>query len=85
MKGCTADAVKKGIPHNSVDLPPLISIEETGVCIPIGNSEILLASVHRSSGRAWIDADITMLLSFRNKCILACDLNVKHQVWYSRI
>jgi hypothetical protein len=57
-KGGTAIAVRKGIPLNHVDLPPLVSIEATGVCIPIGNSEILLAAVHKSPGRAWIDADI---------------------------
>jgi hypothetical protein len=44
-KGGTAIAVRKGIPHNHVDLPPLVSVEATGVCIPIGNSEMLLAAV----------------------------------------
>ncbi|PNF35683.1 hypothetical protein B7P43_G17443 [Cryptotermes secundus] len=34
--GGTAVAVRKGIPHNHVDLPPLVSVEATGVCIPIG-------------------------------------------------
>jgi hypothetical protein len=37
-KGGTAVAVRKGISHNHVDLPSLVSIEATGVCIPIGNS-----------------------------------------------
>jgi hypothetical protein len=41
-KGRTAVAVGKGIPHKHVDLPPLVSVEATGVCIPIGNREILL-------------------------------------------
>jgi exonuclease III len=36
-KGGTAVAVRNGIPHSHVDLPPLISVEATGVCIPIGN------------------------------------------------
>jgi hypothetical protein len=62
----------------------LISIEATGVCIPIGNSEILLAAIHRSPGRAWIDADFTELLNFRNKCSLTGDLNAKYQFWNSR-
>jgi hypothetical protein len=31
--------------HNHVDLPPLVSIEATGVCILTGNSEVLLAAV----------------------------------------
>jgi hypothetical protein len=37
-KGRTAVAIRKGIPHNYVDLPPLVSVVATGVCIPIGNS-----------------------------------------------
>jgi exonuclease III len=31
IKGGTAVAVKKGIPHSPVDLPPLISVEARGV------------------------------------------------------
>jgi hypothetical protein len=83
MKGGTAVAVRKGIPHSHVDLPPLISIEATGVCITIGNSEFLLATVYRSPGRAWIEVDITKLLSFSKKFFLAGDLNAKHQ--HSRV
>ncbi|PNF36286.1 hypothetical protein B7P43_G05854 [Cryptotermes secundus] len=64
-KGGTAVAVRKGIPHIHVDLPPLVSVEATGVCIPIGNSEVLLAAVYKSPSKAWSDADITELLSFR--------------------
>jgi hypothetical protein len=37
-KGGTTVAVIKGAPHSYVDLPPLISIEATGVCIPLGNT-----------------------------------------------
>jgi hypothetical protein len=51
-KGITAVAVRKGIFHNHVDLPPLVSVEATGVCIPIGNSEVLLKAVYKSPGRA---------------------------------
>jgi hypothetical protein len=82
-KGGTAVAVRKGIPHNHVDLPPLISVEETGVCIPIGYSQVLPAAVYKSPGRAWTDADITELLNFRRKSILAGDLNAKHPFWNS--
>jgi hypothetical protein len=84
-KGGTAVAVRKGIPHNHVDLPPLVSVEATGVCIPIGNSEILLAAVHKSPGRAWINTDITELLSFKRKSILAGDLNAKNSFWNSAV
>jgi exonuclease III len=66
-KGGTAVAVGKGIPHNDVALPPLVSVEATGVCIPIRFSEVLLAAVYISPGRAWSDADITELLSFKHK------------------
>jgi hypothetical protein len=31
---------RKGIPHNHVDLPPLVSVDTTGVFIPIGNSAV---------------------------------------------
>jgi hypothetical protein len=75
---------RKDIPHNHVDLPPLISVEATGVCIPIGNSEILLAAVYKSLGRAWNDTDIE-LLSFRHKSILAGDLNAKNLFWNSAV
>jgi hypothetical protein len=60
-KGGTAVAPRKGIPHNHVDLPPFVSVEATGVCIPIGNSKVLLATVYKSPGRAWNDANITEL------------------------
>jgi exonuclease III len=42
-KGGTAIAVRNGIPHNHVGLPLLVSTEATGVCISIGNSEVLFA------------------------------------------
>jgi hypothetical protein len=41
-KGGTAIAVRKGIPHNNVDVVPLVSVEATGVCIFTGNSECYL-------------------------------------------
>jgi hypothetical protein len=69
-KGGTSLAVRKCIVHNHVDLPLLASVETSGVCIPIGNSEVLLAAVHKPSGRAWSNADITELLSFGCKSTL---------------
>jgi hypothetical protein len=39
-KGGTAIAVRKGFPHKYVDLPPFVSVEATGTCIPTDNSEI---------------------------------------------
>jgi hypothetical protein len=57
----------------------------TGVCIPTGNDELLLAAVYKSPGHVWINADITKLLSFRHKSILAGDLIAKHQFWNSAV
>jgi hypothetical protein len=78
VKGGTAVAVRKGIPHSHIDLPPLISVEATGVCVHIGNKEILLSAVYKSPGLTWNDTDIDELLSLRHKCILGGDLNSKH-------
>jgi hypothetical protein len=77
-KGGTAIAMRKGIPHNHIDLPSLVSIEATGVCIPNGNSGVLLAAVSKSTGHAWNDTGISELLSFRHKSLLARDLNAKY-------
>jgi hypothetical protein len=58
-----------------VVLPPLASIDATEVCIPSGNSEVLLATVCKSSGHVWAGTDVTEFLSFRHKSLLAGDLN----------
>jgi hypothetical protein len=79
----TAVSVGKGIPHNHVEVPPLASIEATGVCRLIGNSEVLFAAVYKSPGHAWNDADITEVLSFRRKSLPAGDRNAKHPFWNS--
>jgi hypothetical protein len=55
-KGGTAVAVKKGIPWTCVDF---LSVEATGVCIPIGNTEIFLEVAHKCPQRLWSDTDIT--------------------------
>jgi hypothetical protein len=68
-----------------VDLPPLVSVKTTGVCIPVGISEVLLAALYKSPGKTWSDADITELLSFRRKSIFAGDLNAKHPFWNSTV
>jgi hypothetical protein len=57
----------------------------TGVSIAIGHTEMLLASVYKSSLRAWRDADITELINLRTKSILADDLNAKHPVWNNKV
>jgi hypothetical protein len=84
-KGGTAVAVKKGIPHTYVDLPPLLPLEATEVSTPIGHSELLLASIYKSPLRAWRVGDITEFLNLRTKSILAGDLNAKHPIWNSKV
>jgi hypothetical protein len=84
-KGGTAVALKKEIPRTYVDLPPLHSLEATGVSIPILHTQMLLASVYKSPLREWRDADMTELLNLRTKSILAVDLNAKHPVWNRKV
>jgi hypothetical protein len=84
-KNGTAVEVKRGVPQTWADLAPCLSAEATGVCIPILNTEMLLAAVYISPERLWSDTDITERLGFRNKCMLAGDLSVKHLVWYSQV
>jgi hypothetical protein len=45
----------------------------------------MLASVYKSPGRAWSDADITELFSLRHKYILTCYLNAKRPFWNSAV
>jgi hypothetical protein len=42
-KGGTAVPVKKIILHTCVDMPPLLSVEATGVCMPIGKTVLIPA------------------------------------------
>jgi hypothetical protein len=44
---------------------------------------VLLAAVCKSPGHAWNDANITVLLTFSHKSLLAEDLNAKHPFWNS--
>jgi hypothetical protein len=45
----------------------------------------MLAAVYKSPGRAWSDSDVTELINFRNKSVLAGDLNAKHPFWNSAV
>jgi hypothetical protein len=83
--GGTAVTVRKRIPHNRIDLPPLVSVEATGMCIPVGNRDILLKAVYKSPRCTWSDADITKLLSFRHKSIFAGDVNANTRLGIVKI
>jgi hypothetical protein len=61
-----AVAFKRGSPHTFVDLFHRLSAEPAGVCIPTGNTEMLLAAVCKSPSRLQSDTDITEIgLSWR--------------------
>jgi hypothetical protein len=76
-------AIRKGFLHTYVNLRLLPSVEPTRVRIFFENIEMLLTALHKSPQRIWSDTDITELLLFRNKTILAIDLNAKHSDWNS--
>jgi len=82
LKGGTAIAVRHSIPHAHVDVPPLQSIEATGISVPIASSEVLLAAVYKPS-KLWCDEDTVHLVNLRNKSVLAADLNAKNPAWSS--
>jgi hypothetical protein len=73
-KGRTATAVRKSIPRNYVDLPPLVSIESTEACMPIDN-------LQQSPGQACNDGDIIQLLILKHKLLLEGDVNEKYTFW----
>jgi hypothetical protein len=64
-------------------VPPLVSIEATGVCIQSGNIEVLFAAVYKPPGHAWNAAEVTELLSFRHELLLTVDLTATHPFWNS--
>jgi hypothetical protein len=47
LKTGTKAEIKKGTPYTCVDLPPLLSVEVTGVCLPNGKTEMLLATLYK--------------------------------------
>jgi hypothetical protein len=71
-KGGTAVALRK--PYKPTFF---VSVETSGVCMPTGYCEVLHAAVYKSPDRAWSDTDIIELLSFRNKPLVASELNAK--------
>jgi hypothetical protein len=84
-KDGTADAVRKDIPpNNNVDLSFIaVIVEATEVCIPIGNSVVLLVALYMFPGRPWSDSDIAYLLKFKSKSLLAGDPHARYPFWNS--
>jgi hypothetical protein len=79
------NVVRKDIPRNQVDLPPLDTTEATGICIPNGNSEVLLAADYKPLGKAWSDAHVFTLLHLRHKTLLEVGLNARNPVCNSQV
>jgi hypothetical protein len=55
-----------------------LSVEAVEVCIQIENMKVLLAVLYTSPSLAWSEADVTELLIFRHKSLVAGDLDVKY-------
>jgi hypothetical protein len=47
--------------------------------------DILLATIHKPPARAWSETVVIELLNFRNKSLMAGDLNAKNPVWNGRV
>lgn len=80
VKGGAAFAVGKGIPHIQADLPSLVSVHATGICIPIGNSKVLLLALYIPPGHLWCNMDFIELMRFINKFFLSDYLNNKNYI-----
>jgi hypothetical protein len=76
----TAIAVRNCIPHNHVNLPPLVSIE-TWSAYRLETAKFYLQLFKNSRS----DADVINLLSLRNKSLLAGDLDAKNPVRNSQV
>jgi hypothetical protein len=81
-KSGTTVAVRKGIPHIHVYLPPLVSVEAIGVCIPMVMVKYCLQMFINLQTEPGVMPE---LLSFRRKSILAGGLNAKNLFWNSII
>lgn len=84
-KGQKADLLlqlkREWLHTDCVNVPPVISVEVTGVCVRTGKSEILLAAIYRSQCRRRRNTIVIQLLGFRNVCVQAWDLHAKYLVW----
>jgi len=67
-----------------LNLPPLQTIEATGISLLTPNQPTLLIAVYKPPNIPLNPADIRALSSMGNHIILAGDINCKHQHWNSR-
>lgn len=83
--GGTAVIVDAKICHHQIVLPPLITIEATGVEIMTRNGPLRLVAVYCPPGVKMDTADIDRLLDSNLPTVLGGDLNAKNRAWNSRV
>lgn len=79
-QGGTAACVRHKIQHASVKLPPFQRLEACAISIPLQGSHTTIAAVYNPPDGINLD-DIDRLMHFRDKIIIAGDLNSKHFTW----
>ncbi|XP_047098712.1 uncharacterized protein LOC124712460 [Schistocerca piceifrons] len=83
--GATAVNVRNGICHHVIQLPPLATLEATGVVVHASADAITFVAASRPPSRPLDPADIDALLSLRGQVFVTGDFNSKHVSWNSRI
>ena len=81
VKGGTAIAVRKNIPHTRIPTPPLHSLEATTIEIGTPTGPLTITSAYKRPKVPLNTADLDSLLSPSSKTIIAGDLNCKHRSW----
>jgi hypothetical protein len=69
--------------YNHVYLPLFLLVEAVGGLYTNWHSKMFLATLCMSPSSAWIDADITELLTFRHKSLVAEELDAKYPLYNS--
>jgi hypothetical protein len=77
--------LKEAFPITMETYHPLYQYKRQGAAYLLVIVKYCLQLFYIIPGRAWSDADITELLSFRSKSFLAGDLNAKHPFWNSAV
>lgn len=84
-RGGTAIIVNSSIKHHEIDLPPLLSIEATGVEVQTPTGPLRLISAYIPP-RMKLDTDeLASLLNSPLPTIIAGDLNAKNKAWNSAV
>lgn len=84
IKGGTAIMYKNQLPAQQIDIPPLQTLEATGIKLFTQNFHIILIAAYKPPDIPLNPADIRSLSSLGQHVIIAGDLNCKHPHWNSR-